>query len=197
MHAQSPACTSGSTRATPSHASCVAQWLWLERRRRRGAPSFIEEEEEAPQGAPQVQTQEEEEDELAADDENDPRVRAKKAKIGQLWDLLNSKPGGAPPQKPKAQTPTQPASTSAPATKKPGGPGSSSPSLATLCKPAKQPCKQKGSDEVRLMARLAAHKQQACKRGFAFPDLHLQIKSLRYPSLLWSSASASTLAGTF
>eukprot|EP00983_Pelagomonas_calceolata_P006420 210955-Pelagomonas_calceolata.AAC.2 len=124
------------------------------KRPRRSVPKFIEEEEQ--QGGEQLQgkqeEEEEEEDQLAADDENDPRVKAKKAKIGQLWDLLNSKPGA--PAKPKAAAaPAKPQTASA------GPPAKSTTlansSLAALCRPAK-PAKARNSDEVRLMP--PAHK---------------------------------------
>jgi hypothetical protein len=100
-------------------------------------------------------------------------VRAKKAKIGQLWDLLNSKPGSS--QKPNAQAPAAtaaagaPAATPAPAAGAvapaatppstavaPGvGPATKAPvnsnsSLAALCKPSKPSSKAaaRNSDEV-------------------------------------------------
>lgn len=115
------------------------------RRRRRSTAYVEEEEEEAPQGAPQQAPDEEEEDELAAEDENDPRVRAKRAKIGQLWDLLNSRPGGGAPASQPKPTPSA-APTAPPPTKK--DPATSSSSLASLCKPSKAPPKARGSDEV-------------------------------------------------
>ncbi|KAF5833702.1 bucentaur or craniofacial development-domain-containing protein [Dunaliella salina] len=117
------------------------------KRPRRSVPKFIEEEEQ--RGGEQLQGQqeeeEEEEDQLAAEDENDPRVKAKKAKIGQLWDLLNSKPGGAPAKPKAAAAPAKPQTA-------PAGPPTKSASLANsslaaLCRPAK-PSKARNSDEL-------------------------------------------------
>jgi len=133
-------------------------------------PKFIEEDEDR-QGAGQGQEEEEEEveeeevDKLAADDESDPRVQAKKAKIGQMWELLNSRPGGAPSKQPKAAP--GPQIKQAPAGSG-GGPtakaGTASSSLAALCRPAK-PSKARSSDEVRAGLNGVTRQELDCERG--------------------------------
>jgi hypothetical protein len=125
--------------------------------RRRNANKFIEEEEEPAQGQVAAAQVEEEEDELA-EDENDPRVHAKRAKIGHLWDLLNKSkpPPGQAPSKPShpapelAKAPAEGAGKQASAAPKAL---TGSTSLAALCRPAAKPTKAaaRNSDEVQYM----------------------------------------------